>query len=161
MAKLEKFIVPQYDKSGIYAIINRDKMRAYVGQSTNIKHRAAQHKTKISKAQHDIEKINNDCGDEFSFLVLHRFYDENVSKDKLDLYEKIYMLTLARAGFELYNKNGVGYYKSTDEIAWHICYNMMFNIGTEENLKDAYFEKYGKHYSYDIRVSDNKKRRKH
>lgn len=41
MANLEKFIIPQYDKSGIYAIINKDKMKAYIGQSTNIKHRAA------------------------------------------------------------------------------------------------------------------------
>lgn len=32
MANLEKFYIPQYDKAGIYAVINRTKMIAYVGQ---------------------------------------------------------------------------------------------------------------------------------
>ena len=155
MANLENFIIPKYDKSGIYAIINRDKIKAYVGQSTNIKQRATQHKMKISKSDHDIEEINKDCKDDFSFLVLHRFYDENVSKCKLDLYEKLYMFTLAKAGFDLYNRNGVGYYKNINEIANNICCDMVFNIGAMENLSDAYFEKYGKHYSYDIKKKEN------
>lgn len=161
MADLENFVIPNYDKGGIYAIINKSKMRAYIGQSTRMKQRAMQHKTKIEKAMHEIEEINKDFEDEFSFLVLHRFYDEDVPKGKLDLYEKLYMLTLSRAGFELYNKNGTGHYKSTEEIAWRICCDMMFNIGTDDNLKDAYFEKYKKHYSYDIRVSENKRKKKH
>lgn len=45
MANLEKFYIPQYDEAGIYAVVNRTKMMAYVGQSTNIKKRALQHKT--------------------------------------------------------------------------------------------------------------------
>lgn len=156
MADLEKFYVPFYDKSGIYAVLNKTKMKAYVGQSTNIKRRAEQHKNKIANAKHDIKEINQDCNDEFSFLVLHKFYDD-VQKQKLDLYEKLYMLTLVRAGFELYNRNETGPRKSLDDIAWRICTDLLFNIGTEENLKDAYIEKYGKHYSYDVRVRENRK----
>ena len=33
----------------------------------------------------------------------------------------------------------------------------MYNIGTKENLNDAYFEKYGKNYCYDLRVAKNNK----
>ena len=158
MANLEKFIVPFYDKSGIYAIINKTKVKAYIGQSTNIKRRAEQHKTKIASRNHDIKEINEDCNDEFSFLVLHKFYNESISKEKLDLYEKLYMLTLARAGFDLYNKNDTGKRNDINDISWRICTDLLFNIGTEENFKDAYFEKYGKHYSYDVRVKENKRK---
>ena len=99
MANLEKFYIPQYDKAGIYAVVNRTKMMAYVGQSTNIKKRALQHKTGIQNGTHNVKEINEDKEDEFTFLVLHKFYSEEVAKNKLDFCEKIYMFTLAKAGF--------------------------------------------------------------
>lgn len=157
MANLEKFYIPQYDKAGIYVVINRTKTKAYVGQSVNIKKRAIQHKTGIRRGNHSVKEINKDSDDEFTFLVLHKFYDDNIPKNKLDFYEKIYMFTLASAGFELYNKNEVGYYKSVLDIAAYICSDVAFEIGTEKNLKDAYFEKYGKHYCYDIKIANNRK----
>ena len=80
MANLEKFYIPQYDKAGIYAVVNRTKMMAYVGQSTNIKKRALQHKTGIQNGTHHVKEINEDKEDEFTFLVLHKFYNEEVAK---------------------------------------------------------------------------------
>ena len=157
MANLEKFYIPQYDKAGIYAVVNRTKMTAYVGQSTNIKKRALQHKTGIQNGTHNVKEINEDKEDEFTFLVLHKFYNEEVAKSKLDFYEKIYMFTLAKAGFKLYNKNDVGYYKNILDIAAYMCNDIAFELGTDENLKDAYFEKYGKHYCYDIKIANNRK----
>lgn len=88
MANLEKFYIPQYDKAGIYAVVNRTKMTAYVGQSTNIKKRALQHKTGIQNGTHNVKEINEDKEDEFTFLVLHKFYNEEVAKSKLDFTKK-------------------------------------------------------------------------
>lgn len=68
MANLEKFYIPQYNKAGIYAVVNRTKMMAYVGQSTNIKKRALQHKTGIQNGTHNVKEINEDKEDEFTFL---------------------------------------------------------------------------------------------
>ena len=157
MADLSKFFIPQYDKAGIYAIVNRTKMIAYVGQSKNIKRRAEQHKTKSANRKHDVKEINKDFDDEFSFLVLHRFYDDNVSDGKLCIFEKLYMLTMLKAGFELYNKNETCNSSGELGVAWSLCCDLMYNIGTKENLNDAYFEKYGKNYCYDLRVAKNNK----
>lgn len=157
MADLSYFFVPQYDKAGIYAVVNRTKMIAYIGQSRNIKRRAEQHKTKIANRKHDVKEINDDFNDDFSFLVLHRFYDESVSDEKLCLYEKLYMLTMIDAGFELYNNNDAGYYKDINSVSWSVCCDLMSYIGTRENVNDAYFDKYGKKYCYDIKIAKNNK----
>lgn len=157
MAKLSNYFVPSYCKSGIYAVINKSKMIAYVGQSTNIKRRAEQHKSKILNSNHEIEDINKDGDDEFIFLVLHKFYNEDVSKEKLVLYEKLYMLTLVKNGFRLYNKNDVGD-GSLKDISWRICTEIMSCIETENNLRDAYMESCKKHYSFDVVRARNKRK---
>ena len=149
------FDVPSYCQSGIYAIVNRTKMKAYIGQSNNIKYRAVSHEQGIRKGTHPIKELSEDCEDEFGFIILHKTFDE--SKEFMSILEKLYMLTFTISGFYLYNKNEVGFTKSSNEISHHICAEIMSHFGTKETLSDTYFEKFGNQYYYDIRKFNAKK----
>lgn len=124
------FDIPSYCQSGIYAIVNRTKMKAYIGQSDNIKYRAISPEQGIRKRNHPIKEMSEDCEDEFGFIILHKTFER--SKDFMSLLEKLYMLTFVYSGFCLYNRNEVGFSKSSYEISHHICDEIMSHFGTKE-----------------------------
>ena len=59
MIKEKVFDIPVYCGSGVYAIVNRSKMKAYIGKSGNIKYRAIEHENKIREGKHEIEELSN------------------------------------------------------------------------------------------------------
>ena len=73
MIKEKVFDVPIYCGSGVYAIVNRSKMKAYIGKSGNIKYRAIEHEKKIREGKHEIEELSNDKNDDLAFIVLHKY----------------------------------------------------------------------------------------
>lgn len=152
------FDIPTYDNTGIYAIINRTKMKAYVGQSHNIKYRAISHENKIRNRNHEIKELSEDFQDEFAFVILHKTYDN--SKELLSLLEKVYMLTFVDSGFYLYNRNDVGFYKSSYEISHNICVDIMSYFGTKETMMDAYFDKFRNQCHWDMRSVRAKEKKK-
>ena len=149
MIKEKVFDIPIYCGSGVYAIVNRNKMKAYIGKSGNIKYRAIEHEKKIREGKHEIEELSNDRNDELAFIILHKVYDKN--EELLSLLEELYMFTFSKNGFYLYNKNGAGYYKNFSEIALGICARLSSYFYTKENMMDGYFEKFGNQYHFDIR----------
>lgn len=149
MIKEKMFDIPVYCGSGVYAIVNRSKMKAYIGKSGNIKYRAIAHQKKIREGKHEIEELSNDRNDELAFIVLHKTFDKN--EELLLLLEELYMLTFSENGFYLYNKNGVGYYKKPADIALGICTRLTSHFYTKENMMDGYFEKFGNQYHFDMK----------
>lgn len=149
MIKEKVFDIPVYCGSGVYAIVNRSKMKAYIGKSGNIKYRAIAHQKKIREGKHEIEELSNDNNDDLAFIVLHKIYDKN--EELLSMLEELYMFTFSKNGFYLYNKNGAGYYKNSSEIALGICARLSSYFYTKENMMDGYFEKFGNQYHFDIR----------
>lgn len=149
MIKEKVFDIPIYCGSGVYAIVNRNKMKAYIGKSGNIKYRAIEHEKKIREGKHEIEELSNDNNDDLAFIVLHKIYDKN--EELLSMLEELYMFTFSKNGFYLYNKNGAGYYKNSSEIALGICARLSSYFYTKENMMDGYFEKFGNQYHFDIR----------
>lgn len=149
MIKEKVFDIPVYCGSGVYAIVNRNKMKAYIGKSGNIKYRAIEHEKKIREGKHEIEELSNDNNDDLAFIVLHKIYDKN--EELLSMLEELYMFTFSKNGFYLYNKNGAGYYKNSSEIALGICARLSSYFYTKENMMDGYFEKFGNQYHFDIR----------
>lgn len=145
MENLRDFIIPRYSGAGIYAVINIDKMIAYVGQSHNINNRARQHYNAIKNKTHNIEEINRDSEDNFIFTVLYKIPKTEVTKEKLDLYEKLFMLGMLDNGLYLYNKQNVSEYG--DEkflLCWYICSDLMSDIGVRDSIKDVFYNKYNK-----------------
>lgn len=142
------FEIPSYSGTGIYAIINRTKMKAYIGQSHNIKYRAIAHENKIKNRNHEIDEISEDFEDEFGFVVLHKTFDNN--PEFLSLLEELYMLTFVDNGFYLYNKNGAGFGNS-NAICRHIAFGIASHFSTKENMIDEYFNKFGNQYHFDMR----------
>lgn len=131
MIKEKVFDIPIYCGSGVYAIVNRNKMKAYIGKSGNIKYRAIEHEKKIREGKHEIEELSNDRNDELAFIILHKVYD----------------------------KNGAGYFKNPAEIALGICARLSSYFYTKENMMDGYFEKFGNQYHFDmrsVRAKENK-----
>lgn len=159
MIKEKVFDVPIYCGSGVYAIVNRSKMKAYIGKSGNIKYRAIEHEKKIREGKHEIEELSNDKNDDLAFIVLHKIYDKN--EELLSMLEELYMFTFSKNGFYLYNKNGAGYYKNSSEIALGICARLSSYFYTKENMMDGYFEKFGNQYHFDIRRVMAKENKKH
>ena len=157
MIKEKVFDIPIYCGSGVYAIVNRNKMKAYIGKSGNIKYRAIEHEKKIREGKHEIEELSNDNNDDLAFIVLHKVYDKN--EELLSLLEELYMLIFSENGFYLYNKNGAGYFKNPSEIALGICARLSSYFYAKENMMDGYFEKFGNQYHFDmrsVRAKENK-----
>ena len=157
MIKEKVFDIPVYCGSGVYAIVNRSKMKAYIGKSGNIKYRAIEHEKKIREGKHEIDELSHDNNDDLAFIVLHKIYDKN--EELLSMLEVLNMLTFSENGFCLYNKNGTGYYKNPSEIALGICARLSSYFYTKENMMDGYFEKFGNQYHFDmrsVRAKENK-----
>ena len=143
------FAIPKYERSGIYAIINRTKGIAYVGESTNVKTRATQHKSQIKQGKHPIEELNRDKEDALCFVILHKFYDKTPTQEELNFYEKLYMYEFSDNGYKLYNQQSMSEWETTAHIACWIAGQICFDISALDNIKDAYFEKYQSNFKVD------------
>lgn len=107
MAK-NNFTIPKYDGAGIYMILNIYEMKAYIGQSKNMHHRALNHKNKLKNSKHCISELNNAYKNNYLyFLIVHKV--ENANLNALKLLEKIYMLQCLDEGINLYNKQCLKY----------------------------------------------------
>lgn len=149
------FDIPTYPGTGIYAIINRTKMKVYVGQSHNIKYRAISHENKIKNGNHEIEELSKDFEDEFAFVVLHKTFENN--QKFLSLLEELYMLTFVDNGFYLYNRNGNG---DSNSLCRRIALDIASHFNTKETMMDEYFNKFNNPYHCDMRSVRAKERKK-
>lgn len=134
---MEKYRIPGTESGGIYAIVNIEDMRAYVGKAKNLKSRAAQHYSSIESGKHVNKKMVQDKN-KLHFIVM---CESNDAKE-LDLLEKVYMYEFSVSGFELYNlTSGTNKEKSIQAILWSI--EQLYHSG--ENTRNAIKEEFGQH----------------
>lgn len=80
------------DFSGVYCIFNITKRKAYVGRSTGIKNRIAQHMRDLKRGAHIVQEMQKDfdAGDVFTGFTLLRlpeFYRTNGSREEAKYQE--------------------------------------------------------------------------
>lgn len=112
---MEQFrICKDCDFSGVYAILDINKRKIYIGSSRNIKRRLNNHKTKLNHKKNPISKMQEDydSGDKFISYVITpaRIREEQYSKDS-DLR---YFENLAIKEFDATNPER-GYNKKDNE----------------------------------------------
>lgn len=115
---MEQFrICKDCDFSGVYAIVNINKQKIYIGSSRNIKRRLINHKTKLNHKKNPVLKMQEDYnkGDKFiSYVVTPvRVREEKYSKDS-DLR---YFENLAIKEFDATNPE-IGYNKKDSEKSY-------------------------------------------
>ena len=137
------FNIPQENAKGIYAIINIKKMRCYIGSSSKIKNRAAQHSNDLKSNKHANRFLQEDFNNKavFNFLILELV---ECSKEELTAKEKMYMLEALENGFELYNlmpnsKDN----KQKEWITQHLIWYLLNQNNTKNNLVKSFKNCYG------------------
>lgn len=133
--KLKNFTIPQYQGAGIYAIINYDEAKIYIGKTSNIKRRAEQHKKALETGTHPNYFLSKDSTKKLCFLVLRKV-PENY-KWLLNLLEKLYMYQSLDSGFTLYNIQGC---ESPVDIRINIVFEVLYTFGIRERFEKAISE---------------------
>lgn len=126
----------------MYAIINIEDMKAYVGATKNAKTRAMNHAHHISTKSHSVEAINSDADKDFKFIILQKM-DKNTPSWLLHAVEKMYMVIIACDGFALYNTQpqcSIGSYK---DMCADIGQSFIYHNRTSENFRKAFRDEYG------------------
>lgn len=148
------FKIPVYKGAGIYAIMNREKMSVYIGQTTDINARAKQHDEQLTSKTHVNKALQQDAdnGTKLNFIVLQRL-PEDTKENELKLLEKLFMLDFVNSGFVLYNQT----MNTRENLMVNIILEISKGYHISEIISDAYMLEYGKHYCYDIEVYKNRK----
>lgn len=71
------FKIPDYTGGGVYAILNIEDRKAYIGQSSNIKKRADQHEKALMNGTHQNKGLNLDRGKKLKFIILKKIDDHD------------------------------------------------------------------------------------
>lgn len=138
MREIKGFKIPDYSGSGIYAIINIEDRRAYIGMTRNIKQRASAHLTQLRNNNHSNYKLQNDSGKELRFVILQELGEES-DKRVLEILEISYMIEMRRKKFELYNIELMQF----NDLRIRI-YEMYIHPDCFENTTKAIKSEYGK-----------------
>lgn len=93
--------IPDYTGAGVYAIMNLNNKKVYVGSSQNIRERALSHRHNIAKKIHSNPGIRDDSGKghTFAFTIL----EKAMPGSDLLTAECLYMLVFVYRGYTLYN----------------------------------------------------------
>jgi len=86
---------------GIYALVNDDSGKMYIGSSKNLRARKSSHLNSIKGKKHSNPGIREDVHNSFSFKILHEL-PADISVDALRSEEQDYINRLG-ASHELYN----------------------------------------------------------
>ena len=83
------FEIPETESNGVYAILNAEENRVYVGQTSNLRKRATQHMNALKSGNHQNILLNFDRNKKFYFKIIL----ENVKNPEiLPFLEKIYKM---------------------------------------------------------------------
>jgi group I intron endonuclease len=130
------FKIPEYKGIGIYAIINTDNKKVYIGSSCKIRTRALAHSGNLKNGTHSCKQLNIDYknGNNFVFIILEKL----PSNESLLIHEYIYMLLFRDLGFNLYNR------ESWNQLVNHIAYHFLGN--KRKYFEKAFIERFKKPY---------------
>lgn len=71
------FKIPNYSGCGVYAIVNAEDFKCYVGISRNISKRAKSHLQALKSGKHPNLNLQKDANKNLRFVILHRFGDKS------------------------------------------------------------------------------------
>lgn len=124
---------PTYKGAGVYAIINIDKNKCYIGQTDNVKNRISIHISMLKHNRHYSQKMQTDYnnGDRFDIKLLEKTQNITFYHDDRKRLECYYIGCLMRAGVPLYNR--IPEFSSKDFFFWSLYvdkkfYNLVKNI---------------------------------
>lgn len=137
------FTIPKYEGSGIYAIVNIEKGKVYIGATSSIRTRALLHESQLRNGCHGNKNLSQDIGDKLDFLILCKT-NKSISKDELLILEKLYMLYIKKQGFELYNTNPKEN-MTCEEIVDFVVRKIDSFAKIQKNIRKSFKSKYHKH----------------
>ncbi|MSU03105.1 GIY-YIG nuclease family protein [Tissierella pigra] len=96
--------IPKTNYPGVYALVNLENGKCYVGQTKNLRNRISQHFGKLKKGEHDSETMQDDYdnGHIFKPVILKEFkkeYDETKLEDYENLYIGLYQSHKTQHGY--------------------------------------------------------------
>lgn len=149
---IDFFEIPETEKSGVYAIVNFEDFRCYVGSTGNIKRRATAHKSALISGNHTNKYLQDAANDNkiLRFVILKEF-EEQPQKDVLLLLEYCYMLQMEVKCFELYNIQPQGHYNRKnkyDALVETIANSIVGMIKAAPNIENAMYKTYGTNTGY-------------
>ena len=114
----EIFKIPQNDNAGIYMLFNINNKKAYIGQTTNFKRRAIQHREQLLNNAHLNKKVQKDFnnGMEFCFVILEEV--EAIRKKELRMLELQYIFNFHFKFMKLYNQETIE--QTKDLLFWEM-----------------------------------------
>ncbi len=133
----ERFKVPKTTSGGIYAIVNTDDCKIYIGQTENINRRAKAHLEQLRKGTHTNKELQKDAEKNLYFLVLH--FAEN--KEMLSILECVYMLQAINKDYELYNIQGNS---GRRDIEKKIVYGFLRLLKTSDKFDKSFVKHIGR-----------------
>ena len=136
------FEIPKYKGACIYAIVNVEDLKIYVGSTRNAQKRARNHEYCIRSKQHVVKGINEDAEKRFDFVILQKLSDETPSW-LIQTIEKMFMLIISSNGWKLYNihpKKHIGSYR---DMCVDIAQDFVHQNRTKERFEKAFKEMYG------------------
>ena len=139
--KEKVFEVPKYKGACIYAIVNIEDLKIYVGSTKNAQKRARNHEYCIRNRQHVVKEINEDAEKRFDFVILQK-----VSSDTqtwlLHVLEKMFMLVISSNGWKLYNVQPkcVGDYRG---MCVDIAQTFVGENNTRNKFEKSFKQKFG------------------
>lgn len=132
------FKIPNYSGAGIYAIVNMDSRKFYVGGTKNIRRRATAHNQALNAGKHQNSKLQQDISNNLSFIILHKL-DCDVDTIFLRALEKIYMFHILSCGYRLYNIQPKDSMKcgSLENLSYSVVCDLEILFNIHDNFKNA------------------------
>lgn len=124
-------IVPETTKAGVYAIINKNLHKCYIGQSDNARSRLKSHLCSLEKGKHHCKSLQKDYDNNHRFkMIVLKEFEGRQTKDKRKCFEDYYIICMRLNNIDLYNSEKAG--NTIDSFFQRI----KFLDKTVRNLKD-------------------------
>lgn len=97
-------VYPENKNGGIYAIINKDNGKVYIGETQNIRHRSKAHISLLKSGKHTCKALQEDYDSDSKIEIIEMLeIPGKWSADKRLCAEDYYIACLQEKGVELYN----------------------------------------------------------
>lgn len=111
--KNNKISIPDKRVPGVYAIINKDAHKCYIGSSKDIKYRIITHLSMLDHGRHYSKEMQKDYNNnhKFEVVVLFETNENSYYSDERKCMEDYFISCLIARGIELYNSPKHGKYE--------------------------------------------------
>ena len=102
--KVNAITHPENKSGGIYAIINKDKRKIYIGETKNIRHRSKAHINLLKSGKHTCKELQEDYNNNSNIEIIELLeIPGEWNTEARFCVEDYYIACLQEKGIELYN----------------------------------------------------------